>query len=115
MRSGLKNYANIKIDNGNAVEKEELLSYFGKLKGNPELSKIVSIRFLFLIYLKIWMGNRSFKPAFKDFKRKYINEIVSSFNSRSISCLEKSFLYVKNSTSEHEQTQLDESYFVISF
>lgn len=63
MKSGLKNYANIKIDNGNAVEKEELLSYFGKLKGNPELSKIVSIRFLFLIYLKNWMGHKQIVQA----------------------------------------------------
>ena len=52
MKSGLKNYANIKIDNGNAVEKEELLSYFGKLKSNPELSKIVSIRFCISYLIK---------------------------------------------------------------
>jgi len=52
MRSGQIIYINIKNDDANAVEKQELLSYFTKLKGNNEFSKIVSIKFLnlFLIF-----------------------------------------------------------------
>ncbi len=57
MKTGVKNYNSIKNQNSDAVDKEELLSYFSKLKGNQEYSQIISIRFeyirnILLIYVK---------------------------------------------------------------